>query len=237
MSPSSALDPFAVKRWRKSSPLRLIWTAQSRLLQRLASINFKSNIAAVRAKPATHRFDDRGADIADTAVTSRQQELLLLAVRSRAGLPGDVAEIGSYRGVTTSALARATAKTIHAVDPFMEYGGSEADFEHFRAKTGALANVTHIRKTSGEAAMDFLDGSLSMVFIDGVHDFSNSWFDFVSWSRKVASGGLVALHDVDEHEGVTLTCSKIISDPAFSIFAYCPNLIIFEKREPIGARP
>jgi predicted O-methyltransferase YrrM len=228
-SRSAALDPFAIKTLSKVSPWRILWTVQSRALQKLAKSSYARNIAAIRNLEIPHRLRERGAGIPGTAVTTFQRDLLLQALAACEPIEGRVAEIGSYRGVTTGALARATRKEVCAIDPFIGYGGAKGDFEAFLQASSGLANIRHIRKTSGDASGDFSPGSIALIFIDGVHDFSNSWFDYSAWSGKIARGGLMAFHDVDDHAGVTLTCRKICGDKDFKPWGYCPNLIIFER--------
>ena len=145
-------------------------------------------------------------------------------------ISGEVVEIGCYRGVTTASLAAVTSKVIFAIDPFIGYGGSERDYEIFLDRTKVLKNICHIREPSGTAAKQFASNSVSFVFIDAIHDVSNSWFDFVTWSRKVAPGGLIALHDVDDYPGVAMTCRRIVSRGLpFEVWGYCPNLIVWRK--------
>jgi len=230
MSSSYALDPFAIKHFSKRSIRRIVWTAQSRALELLAKLTYASAISAIRKAELRHRLSTRGTPTSDTAVTSCQRDLLLEAVAACEETKGDLVEIGSYRGVTTGALASGTRKTVFAVDPYIGYGGAEGDYQVFLANTRHVGNVKHVRKTSGEAAREFDRDSIAFLFIDAVHDFSNSWFDLCAWSRKVGRGGLIALHDVDDHVGVTMTCRIACSDKSmFRPWGYCPNLIIFER--------
>jgi predicted O-methyltransferase YrrM len=226
---SSALDPFGFKTLSKLSPMRVAWTAESRLLEAAARLTYDRNLAAVRKQPTELSFLDRGVVLPDTSVTERQQTLLLGAVQASNAVAGAIAEVGAFRGITTLALARATSKMVYAVDPFIGYGASEKDYAQFLRTTEKQPNIIHIRKTSGAAAVDFKQGSLSMVFIDGVHDFSNSWFDFCVWSHRVVTNGFVAFHDVDDHQGVTLTCARVLKMSTYKLWGYCPNLAIFRK--------
>jgi len=52
-----------------------------------------------------------------------------------------------------------------------------------------------IPQPSIEASIDFDDGMLDFVFIDGNHIFDHVMADIIIWSRKVKSGGIVAGHD------------------------------------------
>ena len=124
---------------------------------------------------------------------------------------GDVVEVGCYRGVTTASLAAVSSKVILAIDPFIGYGGSKRDYEIFLDRTKGVKNICHIREPSGAAAKRFGNNSVSFVFVDAIHDVSNSWFDFVTWSCRVVPGGLIALHDVDDHAGVAITRRRVLS--------------------------
>lgn len=229
MSLQFALDPFAIKAFSKASPLRLAWTIENRLLELLAHRSASAKLP-LEAECIAHLRSDRGEARDDTSVTSTQLELLLAAQQVASECNPNIAEIGSYRAATTLEFARNTLGNVYAVDPFSGYGGSEDDFGRFQERTADVANILHLRRTSGGAAVEFAEGSLGMVFIDGVHDFSNSWFDFCVWSGKVAPGGLVAFHDVDDHAGVRLAVRNLfrLSD-RFQVWAYCPNLIILRK--------
>jgi len=224
-----ALDPFAVKHYSKASPARWTWTTQSRLLQLIAEISYK--LSPLPFGLGSHvTLQDRGGPLSDTAVTTGQLELLIRALEHVKPLYGDIAEVGAYRGATTIELAARTAKVVYAIDPFIGYGGSEEDFFRFRVRTNSLANVIHLRETSGAGNARFKPQSLSMVFVDAVHDVSNSWYDFLIWSEKVISGGLIALHDVDDHAGVRFTARRVMANnPKYTVWGYCPNLLVLEK--------
>lgn len=226
-STEGKIDPFEFKKIPKWHPYRSIWTLHSRVLERNSrTFPFKFDESALRS--SRHRRYDRGESLVDTAVTAHQLELLQLSVLSSANVDGYIVEIGSYRGVTTAHLASETSKTIYAVDPFMGYGGADEDYNIFERNTRNISNINHIRLPSGSAAVDF-KGDISLLFIDAVHDFSNSWFDFCAWSPKVAANGFIAMHDVDDFPGVGKTCQLINSLPAYSIWAYAPNIVIFQK--------
>jgi predicted O-methyltransferase YrrM len=230
LRPSSlddCLDPFRVKEFSRLNPCRLLWTLQSRALQWSARLAHRP-FFDIAGPNAEHMRSDRGDSLDNTAVTTSQLELLMLAVAIIEDVSGDVVEIGSYRGATTVRLAASTSKTIHAVDPFVGYGGSEEDLQIFRSATANCANVNHIRQSSGSAAERFSD-PIALLFVDAIHDFSNSWFDFCAWSPKVVAGGFVAMHDVDDFPGVGMTCRLIDALPDYSTWAYAPNIAIFRK--------
>ena len=229
MSVDAAIDPFVIKQLSKLSPIRLVWTLQNRWLESRARSEASVPLSLDR-RAIVHFRDDRGDCQIDTAVTQAQLDLLLAAQREACRVNTDIAEIGSYRGATTVEFSANTSGTVYAIDPFAGYGGSEQDHTVFKTRTSGAVNITHIRATSGTAAVDIADASIGMVFIDGVHDFSNSWFDFCAWSAKISPSGMIAFHDVDDHPGVRLAVRNLIDmKNGYTIWAYCPNLIVFKK--------
>ena len=104
------MDPFLFKSIPKSSPGRVIWTLQSRMLEIFSRIVKKPIGASINFSSLQHYSADRGAALSDTAVTSKQMDLLFRAVEATQDLSGNIVEIGSYRGVSTISLAREIKK-------------------------------------------------------------------------------------------------------------------------------
>lgn len=57
------------------------------------------------------------------------------------------------------------------------------------------SHITAIRKPSVEAAEDFNDDSIEIVFIDAAHEYEPVKEDINTWLPKVRKGGLIAGHD------------------------------------------
>ena len=225
-------DPFELKKVSKLHPYRLAWTAYSRILDSYGEITQSSIANQTDRFMPKHLFTERGNSLSDTSVTSKQAELLDIAVAATEHFTESIVEIGSYRGVTTQRLAIATKRLVYAVDPYIGYGGWDSDLAVFNNRVQSLSNLHLLRSTSGSAFKQLQNKLLSMVFIDGVHDFSNTWFDFVSWSTLVMPGGLIAMHDVDDFPGTNLACRKIITQLSdkYLFWGYCPNLAVFLKK-------
>ncbi|MEO6809196.1 MAG: class I SAM-dependent methyltransferase [Isosphaeraceae bacterium] len=190
-------DPFAVKRYARWHPRRLT----------------HKSLAMTREWHARRRFDQYAlprvllpdlppvpeADWSATSVTPVQMQHLLHALKLTESQVGTVVvEVGCYRGETTKCLAQATNRTVVAVDPYIGYGGAEAEFVRFQENTAGLSNVVHERTTSGAAARGWQHGPASLIFIDAVHDYANTAFDIETWSAHLAPGGILALHDTDQ---------------------------------------
>lgn len=225
------IDPFTLKRYSKAHPYRLGWSAWAKMYQASSRITYKPISSLTQSSATKHVLMGRGEAQNDTAVTKTQAELLQFAIEQTNHFTLPIVEIGAYRGVTTVLLAQNSPhRQVIAVDPYEGYGGSETDYELFQQRMGSMPNIRHVRATSGNAFKELQSLSISFVFIDAVHDFVNSWFDFWTWSQLVVPGGLIAMHDVDDFPGVNLSLRRILSKGnSFSLWAYCPNLAILRK--------
>jgi len=136
---------------------------------------------------------------------------------------GAIVEIGSYCGRSTAFLAAgsraARREKVIAVDHFQ---GSPEHQEGARAASEVLAkegttfgrfcenlaqvqlfdHVQPVKASSREAAANW-SGPVRVLFIDGEHSYESARQDFDCWTPFVVPGGVVALHDVGVHAGVT----------------------------------
>lgn len=224
---------FDPERLRKlSRPWRdLAWSMPIRLGEQIAMSRQKDTATLIgKEKLAFHRAE-RGVDLPETAVTSVQMELLIESLKSVSSIPGEVAEIGSWRGVSTVALAGNTKKTVYAIDPhpFGAFEGVEEAFAAFEARIAGNKNIKYVRKCSGEAFRQCSNLEFSLVFVDAMHDFVNANFDVSIWSSLIPAGGLLAMHDVDDHPGVNLALQRVLKRHELIPWGYCPNLIVLKK--------
>jgi hypothetical protein len=190
-------DPFSLKSQSKLSPRRLTFTARARVLDYVSRRGFARY--AIPAKILSP-LPVLPSDIAwhDTSVTELQMQHLVLALEDTEALGGCVVEVGSFRGVTTRCLAARTSRKVISVDPFIGHGALASDHEIFTRNVAARPSITHVRKTSGEAARTWTHGPASLVFIDAVHDYVNTAFDISVWWPLLVPGGIMAFHDTDD---------------------------------------
>jgi predicted O-methyltransferase YrrM len=219
-------DPFSLKRLSKTHPRRFLYVAWSRYQDWVARRKYGQYSLPLISPTDGPQID---APTGDTAVTPEQYRLLWAALHATEHLAGTrVVELGAFRGVTTSFLARHTDRPVTAIDPFLGYGGSAGDEAVFRGNIAGLKNVTHMRHTSGEARRAWAFGqSISLHFIDAVHDYANTRFDIAAWRPLVVSGGLIALHDVDQPSfaGTRRAAAELVD--TCRIFGHVDNLAIF----------
>lgn len=228
--PKIPSDPSNWRKVPRYSPSRLLlWTLPNRIQKVYARVTYKK-IGELVDGDIVHRRTDRGLTLPNTALTTRQCELLLEALTATTHLGRPLIEVGCFWGTTTSLLARNTKQIIYGVDPFTGGGGSEEDYVRFQETIKPLGNVVHLRLTSGAAFLQMRNSVFSLIFIDAVHDYPNTWFDFCVWSTVTAVGGMIALHDVDDWPGTNMACRRIMAQSRdVKLWGYCPNLAIFRR--------
>jgi hypothetical protein len=120
-----------------------------------------------------------------------------------------VVEIGSWKGRSTHALCSGCPGMVHSVDTFQ--GGDEPQakavkeyakwydvYGEFKRNVGHFPNLAVHKKRSLEAAKEFHDGSIDMVFIDGGHAYDEVKADIEAWLPKAKK--MICGHDYTHDE-------------------------------------
>ncbi len=122
-----------------------------------------------------------------------------------------VAEIGSWKGMSTSVLAKGVANCggkVFAIDHWM---GNERTWNYEIARTYdiysifkknmvllGIWNIVHPMVMDSETASQiFADGILDLVFIDADHRYEHIKKDISLWLPKLKGGGLLCGHDCE----------------------------------------
>lgn len=139
--------------------------------------------------------------------------------------PGQIVEIGSFRGRSTIVLSRAAADGVsivaidpHAggdrgpqeIDPEAERG--QSDNELFRAnleRAGVNGRVRHVRRFSDQAHAD-VDGPIDLLYVDGAHRYAPARDDIAAWGARVPLGGTMLVHDAYNAIGVMLAQLRLL---------------------------
>jgi predicted O-methyltransferase YrrM len=188
-------------------------------------------------------FDETWSVVADIEGWLSKGQARALFEAARGVESGSIVEIGSHHGRSTIviALAAAPGVPVVAVDPFGDprWGGGEDSLEIFREnirRTGVDDRVRIVRDTSEGAARDWDGGEIALVYIDGAHDRRTVATDIDSWSARLASDGLLFLHDAFSSTGVTAALlQRFLGRGDFEYLGAERSLVMFRKR-PSSAR-
>jgi hypothetical protein len=121
--------------------------------------------------------------------------------------PSLIVELGTHYGESyftfcQSVLENRLACLCYAVDNW--FGDEHAGFYGQEVLDDVERyNDTHyrhfsylLRATFDEAVLQFADGSIDLLHIDGLHTYEAANHDFRTWLPKVKSGGIILLHDI-----------------------------------------
>jgi len=128
--------------------------------------------------------------------------------------PGDIVEVGSATGGTTIVLidaAKQKGKHVYSIDPYpMDMEGKAFAYtpglmngykEKFAANIlGKHDNITQFNEDLTDCIDDIPD-ELSVVFIDGCHEFSFVAREYELIWPKIIKGGRLYIHDIYWGEG------------------------------------
>lgn len=128
---------------------------------------------------------------------------------------GSVVEVGSASGGSTVVLlgaAEKAGKIVFSVDPYpTELEGIawqypkdlmkelESKFEA-NILNGIWNNIVQIKKEVVDC-IDELPEEISLIFIDGLHEFSYVKRDFNLLTPRLVSGGMICIHDINYTKG------------------------------------
>ena len=121
---------------------------------------------------------------------------------------GAIAEIGSFRGLSTLCLALGARKApgrprVYAIDPHSQFTGvlgytyvpeDKDRFIENVARFHAEEDITLVSCGSAEALKGWSD-PISLLWIDGDHRFEAVKADFLGWEPFLMRTGVVVLHD------------------------------------------
>ena len=160
-----------------------------------------------------------------------------------------IAEIGVWHGVTTCRLRRAMDPegVLMAVDPYLpgKLGYSAPRIIAQREVSRVAGGTVNWLRTTGEDAARRMSAANSrtfdFVFIDGDHTYESLQADWEGWSKLIAPGGIVALHDsrssssryIPDYVGsLRYTRDVIVHDPRFQVIETFESLTVL-KRHPL----
>ena len=134
---------------------------------------------------------------------SSKEAKLLYRLASQTTGRGEIVEIGSWKGKSTTCLSlgsrKAAGTNVTAIDPHTgssEHGDVDtyAEFLSNIERKGVADMVTPIRKPSAEVAKEWRK-PVELLWIDGAHEYEYVLEDLNVWMPHLMEGGIVAFHD------------------------------------------
>jgi predicted O-methyltransferase YrrM len=203
---------------------------------------------ALRGRPYVHLLLwQLGLAKSETQTTEAERDCLARHGSDKRML----AEIGVYHGVTTCRLRKAMDATgvLIAIDPYPKQRlGFSAQRVVARREVSSVkrGTVKWLRKTGAEAARELIaNGSqrFDFVFIDGDHSWEGLQADWEGWSKLIAPGGVVGLHDsrsstsrqIDDTGSVLFTREVIAHDPEFEVVETVDSLTVLRRRDRVSS--
>lgn len=158
---------------------------------------------------------------------------------------GTMVEIGVNRGhYSALMLSQWSGQNYVMIDPweplpddeYVDIANLDTHSEHEIVFQEALKNAKNygnrpiiLRNTSVNAAQFFIDSTVDIVYIDGLHHYQGVWDDILAWWPKLRPGGIMAGHDyMHEVDGAgTIFTVK----PAVDEFARKMNLMVYQTKD------
>lgn len=159
--------------------------------------------------------------------------------------PGDVLEIGSYRGRSTIALALAAryanrrahfgTSRVVAIDPMLDVdpklqtdlpsGTARRILDRNLTQAGVVREVEFHPHFSYEVAPRW-NRPLRLLWIDGDHAYASTKQDFDLFSPHLADGAILAFHDVlSPYDGcIRVFTEDVLTSPQFGAAGLCGSI-------------
>jgi hypothetical protein len=175
---------------------------------------------------------------------------LLTAECVRLAPKASVVEVGSYCGRGTVVLARASTATprgrVHAVDTFDGVVGSattglfhgEPTWDRFRSMIGRAGLRRRVQPFRGRSRDVAWQGPVSLLVVDGWHDYESVRADVDRFAPGVVVGGMVAFHDhADYAPDVSRVFGELVRTGSWERVGQVGTLAVLRRgREPDQAR-
>jgi hypothetical protein len=178
----------------------------------------------------------------------RRSEVNCLYNLAKQAVPnGVIVEIGAYRGLSTIALARGTSGghhvPVYSIDPHEQTDptngkegglsfGPKDNIAFFKnvlfADVAEIVRPVHL--LSWEAAAGW-NKPISLLWIDGDHEYEVVSKDFRLWEPFILGGGYLAFHDSIEHGGgPRRVVEEILSEDKFELITRVEKVSVLRKR-------
>jgi len=165
-----------------------------------------------------------------TASMEEKIALYCLSLYATKFIKKPIIEIGSYKGCSTLFIAKGVKHSgrknkVFSIDPHF---GTWSSFQKTITE-GQVKKIIFSIKDKSQHVIKKFSKRISMLFIDGSHEYEDVRGDFLSWSPLIVKGGFLLFHDI-YCPGVKKTIDlHVKKDKAFKLIYKIQKLSIFEK--------
>jgi predicted O-methyltransferase YrrM len=164
-------------------------------------------------------------------ITEREGECLLYDLAKERHTEGVIVEIGSWKGLSTTWLAKAALASdrarVYAIDPHLE-----PTYPSFRQnmKAAGVENIIIPLVMKAEEAIKGWSEPISLLWVDGSHEYEDENSSFVFYEPYLEVGGVIAFHDYFGYSGTRRVIRRrILRSNQFSKIG-CVERIIFATK-------
>lgn len=153
-------------------------------------------------------------------------------------LHGDIIEIGSFKGKSTTALGLGSKwiskrkRSIYAIDPFIPnesyHDNYFNDFDK-NIKDVHLENYVIPIKHYSQDAIAECPERISALFIDGNHNYLNVKQDIQLYAPRVVADGLIAFHDYNIYPDVKRAVNELCESKEYVYVCDYDSLRLIRK--------
>ncbi|KKW35735.1 hypothetical protein A2852_01330 [Candidatus Adlerbacteria bacterium RIFCSPHIGHO2_01_FULL_54_23] len=200
-------------------------------------------VAAIRARHGVVIFfgdEERRAALDLIAAVRKEVKMLLsdheayqliMAARRTAKIPGDIAEVGTYRGGSSKLIARsrAAARPMHLFDTFeglpqvreidskFDTGQYGADFKQVKRYLSGYPDIFLYKGIFPATADPIKDKKFSFVHLDvDLYDSTKQALEF--FYPRMSRGGVIISHDYMTAQGVRKAVDEFMQDKPEAVF-------------------
>ncbi len=174
---------------------------------------------------------------------------LLISTTLKAGIelpaPHAIVEVGSYQGKSTVLLGSVVKayfprSKVYAIDPHNGVVGAVGQLieslsptlENFKRNIEE-AGIGEVVQLIKDFSFNVSWGKpISLLFIDGLHDYPNVSRDFWHFANWVMAGGYIAFHDyADYYPGVKAFVNELLRTEKYVSVQISDSLIVIQKQE------
>jgi predicted O-methyltransferase YrrM len=221
---------------------QLIFNSATVLLKKLTQLREKNNFMENNYFYLPY-FKYKNSFIHGKIKDINGERMLLLSLSQT--LKGDIVEIGSWEGKSTSFLAKSIEMSnngkVYAIDHFIipEHLKHKKKFKrdlkkNFQDNMKKLTldkHITLLNMPSSKAIIKLKeqDVKIRFLFIDGLHTYEGVKEDFENYFPLVIKGGLIVFDDFsDWHPGVKKLISEAIKKNNFESYFYYESTFIIK---------